>query len=340
MGANLDRQEPIGSQSGEPIRAPGAGSAIRPAVMELHRASGRTGLGFALATTTMALWGVLPLVLEAALRSVDALTLIWFRFVAAALLLGAWLAARGELPRLGTLGAGGRWLLALATGGLAGNYVGFLLGLAGTTPANAQVLIQAGPLLLALGGIAVFGERFTRLQWLGLAAIVAGLAGFFASQIAALGRELGGYLAGVAWIAIAAVTWAVYGLAQKQLLRVLSSQGVMLCIYAGCALLFWPLAKPAVLLGVSAAGAGLLAFCALNTLVAYGAFAAALQHWEASRVSAVLALTPLATLACSAAAARWLPDHAVPESLSPASWAGAAAVVAGSLLASLGGRRS
>lgn len=307
--------------------------------MELHRASGRSGLGFALAATTMMLWGVLPLVLEAVLRSVDALTLIWFRFVVAALLLGAWLAARGELPRLGALDAGGRWLLALATAGLAGNYVGFLLGLAHTTPANAQVLIQAGPLLLALGGVAVFGERFTRLQGLGLAAIVVGLAGFFASQLASLGRELGRYLSGVAWIAVAAVTWAGYGLAQKQLLRALSSQGVMLCIYAGCALLFWPWAKPAVLLGVSAAGAALLAFCALNTLVAYGAFAAALQHWEASRVSAVLALTPLATLACSALAAHWLPGRAVPESLSPASWAGAAAVVAGSLLISLGGRR-
>jgi drug/metabolite transporter (DMT)-like permease len=308
--------------------------------MELHRASGRTGLGLALAATTMGLWGVLPLALGAALRTVDPLTLTWFRFLAAALLLGAWLAARRGLPRLHRLGAGGWRLLAVATAGLAVNYLGYVLGLERTTPANAQVLIQAAPLLLALGGIAVFGERFTRAQWLGLAAIVAGLAGFFASQLSALGRELGRYLSGVSWIGVAAVTWAVYGLAQKQLLRSLSSQGVMLCIYAGCALCFWPFAEPAVLAGVSAAEAALLAFCALNTLVAYGAFAAALEHWEASRVSAVLALTPLATLAASAAAARLLPGHAAPEALSPASWAGAAAVVAGSLLTSLGGRRA
>jgi len=308
--------------------------------MELHRASGRTGLGLGLAATTMGLWGVLPLALEAALRSVDALTLTWFRFLAATLLLGAWLAARGGLPRLGALGAGGWRLLAIATVGLAANYIGYLLGLQRTTPANAQVLIQAAPLLLALGGLAVFGERFTRLQWLGLLAIVAGLAGFFASQLGALGRELGRYLSGVSWLGFAAVTWAVYGLAQKQLLRALSSQGVMLCIYAGCTLAFWPWAEPRALAAVSGGEAAVLAFCALNTLVAYGAFAAALEHQEASRVSAVLALTPLATLACSAAAARLLPGHAAPETLSPASWAGAAAVVAGSLLTSLGGRRS
>ena len=180
------------------------------------------------------------------------------------------------------------------------------------------MLIQSAPLLLALGGIFVFGERFTPAQWLGLAAIVAGLAGFFATQLAVLGQALQGYLAGVSWIGVAAVTWAVYGLVQKQLLRVLSSQGVMLCIYAGCALAFWPFAEPARLAELSSAGAALLAFCALNTLGAYGAFAAALEHWEASRVSAVLALTPLATLAFAAAAARWLPGQAAPEVLSPA----------------------
>jgi drug/metabolite transporter (DMT)-like permease len=308
--------------------------------MERHRASGRAGLGFVLASTTMLLWGVLPLALEGALRSLDAVTLVWFRFLVAAVLLAGWLGARRGLPRLRGLGRGDRWLLAVATAGLAANYVGYTLGLERTSPASAQVLIQSAPLLLALGGIFVFGERFTPAQWLGLAVIVAGLGGFFASQLAALGEALAGYLAGASWIAIAAVTWAVYGLAQKQLLRALSSQAVMLCIYTGCALLFWPFAEPSRLGDVSPAGAALLAFCALNTLVAYGAFAAALEHWEASRVSAVLALTPLATLACAAAAARWLPGHAAPEALSPASWAGAAAVVAGSLLASLGGRRA
>ena len=131
-------------------------------------------------------------------------------------------------------------MLALATLGLAANYIGFLLGLDHTSPANAQVLIQLGPLLLALGGLLVFRERFAPAQWLGFGAIVVGLGAFFASQLVALGREIDRYLVGVAWIGFAAVTWAIYGLAQKQLLQVLSSQAVMLCIYAGCALCFAP----------------------------------------------------------------------------------------------------
>ena len=111
------------------------------------------------------------------------------------------------------------------------------------------------------------------------------------------------YLSGVAMLGLAAVTWAAYGLAQKQLLRRLRAQGIMLCVYVGCLVCFWPWAHPSALASVGALPLALLLFCAVNTLVAYGAFASALEHWEASRVSAVIALTPLATLAFSSLAA-------------------------------------
>jgi drug/metabolite transporter (DMT)-like permease len=308
--------------------------------MLLHQPSGRPVLGLALASSTMLLWGVLPLALRLALDSVDPITLTAFRFAVSAGLLGAVLASSGRLPRLGRLSRAGWLLLAIALGGLAANYIGFLLGLAQTSPANAQVLIQLGPLLLALGGIAVFRERFSLAQWTGSVLLVCGLGAFFASQLAALGRDLDRYLAGVAWIVFAAGTWAAYGLAQKQLLLSLPSQGVMLCIYTGCALCFLPGAHPAALTALGPAAWAVLAFCAANTLLAYGAFAAALEHWEASRVSAVLALTPLATLVFSEFASRMAPVRFPAEHLSTASLGGAAAVVAGSLATALGrGRR-
>ena len=307
--------------------------------MELHRPSGDRAKGAAFAATTMLLWGVLPLVLREALRVVDAASLTGFRFVTSAIALGAILAATGGLPELRALPRSGVRLLAVATLGLAANYIAFLLGLDHTSPANAQVLIQLGPLLLALGGIVVFRERFAPAQWFGFAAIVVGLGLFFASQLAALGREIDRYLAGVAWIAFAAATWAIYGLAQKQLLQLLPSQAVMLCIYAGCALCFAPWSHPSVFAGLSAGTWAILGFCAANTLVAYGAFAAALEHWEASRVSAVLALTPLATLAFATLASRIAPAQFPTERLSPSSWIGAALVVGGSLLTALGQAR-
>ena len=39
----------------------------------------------------------------------------------------------------------------------------------------------------------------------------------------------------------------------------------------------------------------LLIFCGMNTLIAYGSFSEALAHTEASRVSAIMALTPIIT---------------------------------------------
>ena len=308
--------------------------------MELHRPSGRVGTGLVLALTTMVLWGVLPLVLEVVLRALDPVTITGFRFGVSAVAMVVWLGARGALPRLRRLSGTGWALLAVATLGLAANYLAYLVGLDLTSPANAQVLIQTAPLLLALGGIVVFRERFTPLQWLGFAVLVCGLGAFFASQLRELAAEITRYLRGVAVIGVAAVTWAGYGLAQKQLLRSLSSQGIMLCIYAGCFLLFLPGTELSRVAELDGAALFALLFAAANTLVAYGAFAAALEHWEASRVSAVLSLTPLATLGFAALGHAWLPAWVPPEALSATSLLGAALVVAGSMTISLGGRRS
>ncbi len=287
----------------------------------------------------MLLWGVLPLVLQGVLTALDPVTITWFRFSFAALVLFAWLRSRTALPGLRGLGRRRLGLLAVATLFLAANYLAYLVGLDRTDAPTAQVLIQAAPLLLALGGIAVFREPFSHVQWLGLAVLVAGMGGFFAGQLRTLAEGLDRYLAGVGWIGVASLTWAVYGLAQKQLLLWLPSQGIMLCIYAGSALLFSFGATPAALAGLDGAGWALLLLASLNTLLAYGTFAAALEHWEASRVSAVLALTPLATLGFTAAAASLWPAQVDARSVSAGALVAAAVVVAGSLLVALGQRR-
>ncbi len=284
----------------------------------------------------MLLWGALPYALAHALVKLDPATLTCFRFASAAVVLAGVLGARGELPRPSALGSGAALLLALAILGLTANFVGFLFGLERSSPANAQVLIQAAPLLLALGGVLIFRESFSRGQRLGLAVLLAGLALFLRAQLSVFAAEAAKYEAGVAWIAFAAVTWAGYGLAQKQLLRIYSSQQLMLLIYIGCALCLAPWSEPAQFAALEALDWAVVIFCAANTLVAYGAFAAALEHVEASRVAAVLALSPLATLAFAAL----LPGVRGAESFSLAGVAGALLVVVGSLAMALGARGS
>lgn len=77
---------------------------------------------------------------------------------------------------------------------------------------------------------------------------------------------------------------------------------------------------------------GLLLFCGANTLIAYGCFAEALEHWEASRVSATVTLAPLITVAM----VQLLPMAGiVAEPVTALSLLGAFLVVAGSMVAAL-----
>ena len=309
--------------------------------MTLHRASGHWRLGLSLTLFTALCWATLPIVLKIVLNVLDPITLTWFRFLVAALFTAAWLRLRGGLrgPALGFGGLGRRgwWMLLVAALMLVGNYVFYLLGVKYTTPANAQLMIQLAPLLMALGGIWVFGERFRASQWLGLAVLVAGMALFFADQLLAASRSPG-YVLGASLVVVAAIVWAVYALLQKQLLVRLTSTQVLLVIYVIASVALLPFANPAALWQLDATHWWLLLFCAFNTIGAYGAFAEALAHWEASRVSAVIATTPLLCIGAAAAVAALWPQWLAPERITPLGWVGAALVVAGSAAASLLGQ--
>lgn len=303
--------------------------------MALHQASGRWQFGLSLAITTAVFWATLPIAIRLVIEHVDVWTLIWARFVAAALLLGLWFALRGGFAQFRTLPRTGWWLMLLASVMLIGNFVGYTIGLDYTTPANAQLLIQAAPLLMSIGGIVVFGERFNALQWSGVAAVAIGLTLFAADQSQHSSVPRDRYLLGAAIVLTAAVVWAVYALAQKQLLQHLGSGAVMMVIYATAAVLMTPLASPSQLLGLDRLHTLALGYCLINTVAAYGAFAEALAHWEASRVGVVLALTPLLTVVSVEVAHRLNPDLVPPETITTLGYVGAAVVVIGSAVASL-----
>ena len=304
----------------------------------LHQASGQWKLGLMLALVTAVCWATLPVALKLSLQVVDPLTLTWFRFAFAAVIMLLWLGRQRQLAPIVALRGKHRLLLLAATVLLLGNYVGYILGVQFTTPGNAQLLIQLAPLLMAVGGVWVFKERFLAGQWLGLAVIVLGLGLFFRDQL--FGGLVRGeaYLLGSAIVAAAAVAWAAYALIQKQLLLRLSSQQVLTAIYVVSALLLWPLAHPSALAKLDALHWGLVLFCALNTLVAYGAFAEALEHWQASRVSAVLATTPMLCLLSVAAVHALWPAVIAPEHVSAVGFLGAGLVVLGSAMTSLLGQ--
>lgn len=306
--------------------------------MPLHRSSGRWQLGLMLSLSTVLLWGVLPIALKVVLEAVDVYTVIWFRFLMSFGLLSLFLRARQQLPTLGQLRKSGPGLLAIATLFLALNYLFFMQGLHQTSPTNSQVIIQLAPVFFGIGALIVFRERYTLQQWMGMVVLMAGMSLFFEDQLRSLVGASQTYLIGTGILVLAAVTWAVYAIAQKQLLLTLPSTAIMWVIYGGSALIFWPVAHPAQLLQLTSLQWAMLLFSGLNTFLAYGAFAEALEHWDASRVSAVLSLTPIVTLTSVVTVAALLPGLIKPELVTLTGVMGAVLVVIGSLTIALGKR--
>jgi drug/metabolite transporter (DMT)-like permease len=97
----------------------------------------------------------------------------------------------------------------------------------------------------------------------------------------------------------------------------------------------WPLATPSRLLDQSISQLLLLLATALATLLSYRSFAGALQHMEGSRVSIVISLTPLITLAGMTMVAPFFPNLIIPDTLNPLSLLGALLVVTGSIVTAL-----
>jgi drug/metabolite transporter (DMT)-like permease len=295
-------------------------------------------LGFGLALTTAALWGFLPIALKVALTELDGWTITWCRFAGAAAALGVWLTTRGELPlarlRDRTVWSG----LLIGTLGLAGNYVLYVLGLRYTSPAVTQTVMQIAPLLLLVFGMFVFRERFSRLQWSGFVLLLIGLAVFFNRRLPELLSPAQGWAFGVLLLICSSISWATYGVIQKKLLQHLTSAQILFLLYSGATVILFPAARVGILLTLHRPALLALLFGVANTVVAYGAFGLALEVWEVSRVSSVVAAAPLFTLAVSLVAARAAIAWVTPESLSVLSIVGAVCVVAGSMVSALGGR--
>lgn len=301
----------------------------------MHQASGKSLTGFILALTTAVLWGMLPIALKVVLTELSANTITWVRFLVAAIFVVLVLWKQQNLPKLGKLKGKARTLMLIAVAGLLSNYILYLMGLNLLTAETAQVVIQLAPFLMMLGGIFIFRERLLLWQKIGAATLVAGLLLFFNDRLLLLVTQLGQDSFGILLVIIAAVTWAAYALAQKQLLMHFNSQQIMAFIYVAGALCFLPVIDIAPVFELSLLHWALLLFCCLNTIVAYGAFAEALEHWEASKVSAVLAITPLLTILFANLAAWLWPGAPEPEALNLLAVLGAVLVVFGSAVTAL-----
>lgn len=304
----------------------------------MHRVTGRWRLGLALALTTAACWGVLPIALKIVLQRMDAYTITWYRVAVAAVVLGAILLTRARVPARTKMDGRSWRLLAFSLVGLVGNWVLYVAALNHTTPSISQTVVQLSPLFLLIGGLVIYKEAFSNVQWIGFGALVGGLLLFFNRRLPELVHVSGGLGLGVLMLLGSSLLWAVYALAQKSLLKRLTSPQIMWLLYVGSVLLLLPFARLGDVRTLDPVRGWLLAFCCANTLVGYGAFAEALDHWEVSRVSAVIALAPIFTLVGMRVTVHLYPGLLEPERFTAPTVAGALLVVLGSALSALGRR--
>ncbi len=299
----------------------------------------QAGLGIFLALTTAVFWGALPIAMKQVLEVMEPYTIVWYRFMMAAIGLGIILASRRQLPSL-KLFRQRRWLVLLivATCGLLGNFIFFSSSLQYLSPTTSQVIGQLSPVGMMVASVLILKERMRITQVIGAVMLICGLLLFFNTSLHELFTRMTDYTLGVALGVCAAVVWVSYGVAQKMLLRRMASQQILLLLYTLCAIALFPLAKPAVIFQLNGWQFACLLFCGVNTLVGYGALAEAMARWQAAQVSALVTLTPLFTLFFSILLALAWPDMFAAPSLNFVGYVGAFVVVAGAMFSAIGHR--
>ncbi|ACS87120.1 DMT family transporter [Musicola paradisiaca] len=297
------------------------------------------GIGLSLALTTAVCWGALPIAMKQVLANMEPYTVVWYRFVIASVGLWLFLRAKGNLPTVRLFNHQRWWiLLFIATGGLLGNFMLFSSSLRYLSPTTSQVIGQLSPVGMMIASVFILKERMRLNQVIGVIILISGLVMFFNSSLVEILTRLTDYTLGVLLGMAAATVWVSYGVAQKVLLRRLSSQQLLFLLYALCALCITPLAKPWAIFQLSNWQLVCLLFCGINTLVGYGALAEAMARWQAAQVSAIITLTPLFTLFFSDILALVWPSVFASLELNPLGYIGAFVVVAGAMFSAIGHR--
>lgn len=300
----------------------------------VHTTTGRWRYGLLLTLVAALLWGMLPTVLKVLVGHLDAYTISWYRLSLAFAILFVALSASRKLPRLREIDARCAILLAVICLGLCINYVTYVLGLDIVGPGPAQLLIQLNAVFVILGGIFIFRERFTATQVAGLIAIIAGLGLFFHDRLVELFGSVTEYSLGVVILVCSAAALAAYSLAQKQLLLNFSSLQISMMAFVAGSMVLLPITAENIPRGLDLgwSSVGLLLFSVVTTLGAYCSYAEALQHWETTKISAVLSTVPLIALGFAEMTVYFRPDLFSTDPVSVLGMTGAVVLVVGSYL--------
>ncbi|GJJ79553.1 putative transporter [Pasteurella canis] len=292
-------------------------------------------MGFLFALITVMAWGSLPIALQRVVAVMTPETIVWYRFLVAALGLFIILGLTNKLPKISQFLPRYRLLAIIGVIGLAGNFVLFNTSLKYIEPSMAQIFAQLSSFTMMIFGVFFFKEKLRLNQKIGLILLVIGLILFFNDRFG-LFFSVNAYSTGIFLAASAALIWSIYGIAQKLMLREFNSQQILFVIYLGCMFVFTPFAKVNQISALDGWTLFCFIYCCLNTLVGYGAYAEALNRWDVSKVSVVITLMPLFTILFSYLLYFFYPQSFTKPDLNSISYIGAFVVVLGAITSAIG----
>lgn len=239
------------------------------------------------------MWGVLAIALKVALQVIDSPTIVWFRFSLAFSGMLIWMLINN--PKELKILYQPSWVIVVSSLALAWNYIGFMLGVQYTSPSNAQVAIQFGPILLAVFGVLFFREKMSRIQLIGFFLAIMGFLVFYQQHHSATTGQGTQYTKGMLITLTGAVAWAIYAALQKKLVIHYPVGTLNVFIFGLPVLIYLPFVNFSSLAHLSFGYWALLVFLGANTLISYAYLSLALKYLEAGKVSIIIVLNPIIT---------------------------------------------
>lgn len=286
--------------------------------------------GILYASLTAACFGFLPILLKVANRAVESETLVWFRFVISFVILASWQTYKN--PQSLKILIKPPLLLIIAALGLSWNYMGFMLGVAYTSPSNAQLIMQTGTISLALAGIFIFKEKVRFWQLVGFVLAAIGFVFFYSQQIKLMIGQVDQYNAGVLFTLTSALAWTTYAILQKKLVIKYPPGNLNLFLFGLPSLIYIPFVNWSTLTGLGWIWWTLIILLGLNTFIAYTSLASAFKFIEANKISMIVLLNPMITFLIMGFLTWMNVSWIEGEKFSILSLAGATIVLAGAFL--------
>jgi len=285
--------------------------------------------GILYAIFTASLWGFMAIVLKVITYELSPITVVWFRFFIAFLVLAVWtLIFRRQDFRIFLKPP---LLLLLAALFLALNYTGFIAGIKYVSPSASQIFIQIAPVSFALSGIIIFKEHVNWKHIVGFILVLAGIGLFYSETLRDLVTGGENFTLGMMLVLGGGLAWAAFATSQKALLQKIGPNQLNLFIYGVCAFALIPFVSFGQLQGMPMANWYILLYLGLNTVLAYGSLAIAIKNTEATRVSVIITLNPIITFITMAILSRMQVSWIEPESFSLLSILGALSVLGGAI---------